>query len=128
MTTSTVPANTMFPAETLELGEGGGGGGGGGGDLLPGPYPVINAGMLTIGAGVGVFLGVVRIDGVNGSTEEVASNTQFYRPLLIPGHLLISTCYQLMEEGFTVFNTQWIVLLASLELTAMNFGIPHLLA
>ena len=67
MTTS---ANTRFPAETLELGEGG--------DLLPGPYPVINAGMLTIGAGVSVFLGVVRIDGVNGFTEEVASNTQFY--------------------------------------------------
>jgi hypothetical protein len=60
---TTVPANTTFPAHTLELGDGG--------NQLPGPYP---AGISTISAGVGVFLRVDRVE-MNGSTGWAANST-----------------------------------------------------
>ena len=63
---TTVPANTVFPDVTLELGDGS--------DNLPGPYPLISP-------GIGVFLRVEVVDSkVNGTSASITNNTILQTP------------------------------------------------
>lgn len=65
---TTVPANTSFPNVTLELRDGS--------DNLPGPYPLLSP---RIGAGLGVFLRVDRVE-ENDTSTTVANHTVLQAP------------------------------------------------